>query len=206
MAKKITTRVFSYLVVGGILGGFIGFLYRQNLLPLGGVFKYSPNKVMTIGTILGIFTGAVIGSLINYIQKDKTIEKKDSSINQSKLHLKEEQLDITKRRVKTAVVTVHKEIIKEEKNITVPVTREELVIEKEVLDKADPSKTNERTETIRIPIKEELIEIIKHPVAQEDVKIYKEQTSEIQHVQELLAKEKLHIKTTGNPKIINKED
>jgi len=49
------------------------------------------------------------------------------------LQIKKEQLDIAKKWIKTGEVNIYRELITEEKNFTIPVIREELVIKKKVL-------------------------------------------------------------------------
>ena len=122
----------------------------------------------------------------------------------AKLQLHEEKLDITKKWIKTGEVAIHKEIFTEEKNITIPVIHEELIIEKKVLDAENPDQTDGHTEIIRIPISEERIEVIKHPTVLEDVAIYKRQFQETKSVTETLKKEKVHMETTGNPEVVDK--
>ena len=124
--------------------------------------------------------------------------------NSATLQLHEEKLDISKKWIKTGEVSIHKEVFTEEKTITVPVTHEELIIKKKVLDAENPDQTDGHTEIIRIPISEERIEVIKHPTVLEDVAIYKRQFQETTSVTETLKKEKVHIETTGNPKVVNK--
>lgn len=115
--------------------------------------------------------------------------------------LHKEELQISKKWVETADVKIYKNTYEEEKHITVPVTREELVIEKK---KANPQSTfDEEIETIRIPLSEEKIEITKHPIILEDVDIYKNQFEEILQVNETLKEEKLHIQTNGDIKLID---
>lgn len=141
-----------------------------------------------------------------YIDDSKIPEKIIYDTNDYvKLQLHEEQLDITKKRIQTRIVTMHKEVFTEEKTITVSVTREELVIEKRVLDENSPDKMDGHTDIIRIPISEERIEVIKHPVVLEDVKIYKHQFHDTKCIEETLKKEMLHLEIIGNPRIINKE-
>ena len=122
----------------------------------------------------------------------------------AKLQLHEEKLDITKKWIKTGEVAIHKEIFTEEKTITIPVIHEELIIEKKVLDAENTDQTGEHTEIIRIPISEERIEVIKHPTVLEDVAIYKRQFQETKPITETLKKEKVHIETTGNPEVIDR--
>jgi uncharacterized protein (TIGR02271 family) len=112
------------------------------------------------------------------------------------LQLHKEELQISKKWVDTADVKIYKKTYKEEKQIIVPITREELVIEKK---KANPQGIFDgEMDTIRIPLSEERIEITKHPVTLEDVEIYKNQFEEILHVNETVKEEKLHIQSKGD--------
>lgn len=117
------------------------------------------------------------------------------------LQIKEEQLDIAKKWIKTGDVKVYRETFSEEKNFTVPVIREELVIEKTSLPYDNLEKKDSETEIIRIPISEEQVELTKHKVTLEDVSIYKEQIEDIQHIEETLKKEKAKVKISGSPRV-----
>ena len=118
-------------------------------------------------------------------------------VDSPKIQLREELLDITKEIVHTAEVNFYKDSFTEEKTFTVPVTREELVIEKKLL-------SEDKIETIRIPIKEERVEIVKHPVALEDVSYHIEEFQEDKCIEETLNKEKLRVQTEGSAKVIDK--
>ncbi len=100
--------------------------------------------------------------------------KKDSS-----LKVREEELEIKKVKVPIGEVNVHKEVIKDNKTITVPIKREEMVIEA-----GDE-------EYYRIPLKEEEIKVSKHPVTLNEVSIKKQRKNEIQKVKTTLKKEKV---------------
>ena len=71
---------------------------------------------------------------------------------------------------------------------------------KKIMDPRDPKRI-ENSETIRIPIIEERIEIIKHSVVLENVEIFKREVKEINQINENLKKEILHIQTIGNPTV-----
>lgn len=124
-------------------------------------------------------------------------------MNETKLYLQEEQLSLFKRWVQTGEVCIRKEIIIDEKNIVVPVTREELVIEKRVPGGENTENTRGGENIIRIPISEERVEIIKHRVVLENVSIYRHQFQELQHIEEMLKKEEIHINTTGEAEVID---
>lgn len=141
-----------------------------------------------------------INKNVSYINDYKNLKQVATNTNTT-LKLHEEQLDIMKKWVQTANVDIHKEVSTEEKTLLVPVTREELVIEKKPLD----GEAKENTEVIRIPIREEQIDVTKHWVNLEDVQVHKHQFQENKCIEETLKREKLHIDTTGNARVKNIE-
>jgi len=118
--------------------------------------------------------------------------------NNIKLFIQEEKLDVKKKWIKTGEINFHKEVLTEEKNFTIPVMREELVIEKKYIDTESPHQVMS-TETTRIPIREERIEINKHIIELEEVEIYKQQLEQTETVKTMLKKEVLFSKTTAIP-------
>lgn len=135
-------------------------------------------------------------------EKEFTTEQENKiNTDNIKLQLKEEQFDIEKSWIQLGDVKVYRETFTENKSVTVPVKREELVIEKKVLSDSSESK-NVATEVIRIPLSEEKLEIEKHKVNLSEVSIYKDQLQDILHIEETLKREDLRIKTTGSVKVI----
>jgi uncharacterized protein (TIGR02271 family) len=132
-------------------------------------------------------------------------EEKVARNQDVKLKLRKEQLDILKKKVRVGEVSVHKEVSTEEKTIVVPVTTVELVIDRKVFDPNNPDSLDEKLESMRIPISEELIEVVKHPTPLEDINIYKRKFQKIDHIKKTLKSEKIHVDTTGNAKVIDKE-
>lgn len=207
--RSLTSNLIMGAIIGGTLGAAASLLNKAGILFIPGLGAIPP-------IVGGVLIGGALGGLIgvqrqrtgknSYENTGKFLEHVRSDENDdASLQLREEQLDISKKWVKTGTVSVHKEIVTEEKKIVVPVTREELVIEKKALDAKKPDEMIGHTETIRIPISEERIEILKHPTALEDVTIYKRQFQENEHVEETLKKEKVHVETIGNAKMIDKE-
>ncbi|MBN3347094.1 hypothetical protein CF060_07040, partial [Clostridium botulinum] len=66
-------------------------------------------------------------------------------------------------------------------------------------------KSDGHTETIRIPIREERIDICKQPVTLEDVSVSNHQYKEVKHITETLKKEIPQISINGDAKIVDKE-
>jgi uncharacterized protein (TIGR02271 family) len=130
-------------------------------------------------------------------------EKENSAHNDQEdavVQLHKENLQITKKRVKTLDVNIYKNTYTEEKQIIVPIIHEELVIEKKKLN-ADGAKDGQ-IETIRIPLSEERIELNKHQVIFENIEINKKQFEELIHINETVKTEKIRIDTIGDIKVI----
>ncbi|QOY37563.1 YsnF/AvaK domain-containing protein [Anaerobacillus isosaccharinicus] len=156
---------------------------------IGGVI----GSIINLTTLTGVILGAIIGSFSYLIRaKRNTFPRTDKKAEQN-LQLREEQLEIKKERVQTGEVKIHKEIVEGKKTITVQVRREEMVIEA-----GDE-------EEFRIPLKEEKIEITKHPVKIADVSISKRQIEEIEQVKTTLKKETARVEVEGEVDI-SKED
>lgn len=132
---------------------------------------------------------------------------KESTHDNSKnvtLQIKEEQLNIAKKWMQTGEVNIYREVFLEEKNFTVPVKREDLVIEKRALASAALEHKDEPTQVIRIPLSEEQVELSKRKIALEDVSIYKQQIQDIKHIEETLKREMSKVKIYGSPKVKDK--
>ena len=119
------------------------------------------------------------------------------------LQLHKEELKINKKWVNTADVTIFKKKYTEEKQILVPVTHEDLIIEKKLANPENPTDT--RLETIRIPLSEDQIEVKLTPAILNDVEIYKNQYEELTQVHETLKEEKVHIEPVGNVKLVDED-
>lgn len=119
--------------------------------------------------------------------------------NEVTLRLHKEELQVSKKWIETANVTVYKNSYTEEKQILVPIRREELIIEKKIVNSEGENDNN--IETIRIPLREDRIEVTLHPTLLENVEIYKNQYEELKHVIETLKEEKVHIETIGDIKL-----
>lgn len=93
------------------------------------------------------------------------------------LRLHEEQLHARKQNVQTGEVTLHKEVITENKSIEVPVTREEVVIERHAVEGGTAAAGTiddiAEGETIRVPVMEEQVSVEKTTVPTEEVSVGK---------------------------------
>jgi uncharacterized protein (TIGR02271 family) len=95
----------------------------------------------------------------------------------------EEQLHARKERVQTGEVNIRKEVHTEQKTLEVPVTREEVVIERRTPTSGTASAADiGQHQQIRIPVSEEQITVEKTPVVKEEVAVHKRQVQDTERV------------------------
>lgn len=124
------------------------------------------------------------------------------------LQMREERLDVNKENVQTGEAVVKKVVTEETQTIEVPVTKEELVIErKPVADQpsSDPTFQEEATE-IRIPLSEERVHVTKEPVVTEEVRISKRDVQETESVSDTVHKEHLNVQSTDDSLVQEVDD
>jgi len=115
-----------------------------------------------------------------------------------RIQLLGEVLNVHKERVQRGEVRLRKEVITENKTVDVPVTREELVIERRA---GAGQPTSERIGTgekeIRVPLSEEIVSVDKKPVVNEEVRVGKKQVQDTTRVSEAVRREELRTDRTG---------
>jgi len=119
------------------------------------------------------------------------------------IQVKEERLHAEKRPVETGEVRVRKEVHTETKTLEVPVQREEVVIERrpghgQVAAEGISASDVREGEEIRIPVREEKVDVSKHAVVTEEVKVGKRVVQDTQHVSGEVRKEEVHVEREGD--------
>lgn len=126
---------------------------------------------------------------------------------QQSLGLREEQLDVNKQRVQTGEVEVKKDVVEEQKTVNVPVTHEEVYVERRSVDKTDADADADTitpmggAEAIHVPIVEEKVEVTKKPVVAEELVIGKKQVTETQQVTENIKREEAKVTKEGDASV-----
>ncbi|MBC2724726.1 YsnF/AvaK domain-containing protein [Desulfosporosinus sp.] len=125
----------------------------------------------------------------------------NDSIENVSLQIKEEQLDLVKKWIRTGAVTIYKESYTQEKTFTVPVKCEELVIEKKTISSANHGHIDVEVpiEVTRILLGEEQVEFKKHWVDLEDFSVYQRHINDIKHFEVTLRHEVPKLKFTESP-------
>jgi len=121
------------------------------------------------------------------------------------IQVKEEVLHAEKHPVETGEVRVHKEVHTENRSIEVPVRHEEVVIERTpVHGRAATGGTIREGEEIRIPVSEEQVDVSKHAVVTEEVKVGKRVVQGTETVSGQVRKEEVHVDQSGDVDIQNR--
>jgi uncharacterized protein (TIGR02271 family) len=114
------------------------------------------------------------------------------------IELREEELRAEKERVQAGEVRVRKEVVTEERTLEVPVTREEVVIERRPAAQGSAASGSiDEDEEIRIPLMEEEVRVEKTPVVREEVTLKKRQVQGTEEVSDTVRREEARIERTG---------
>ncbi|MGB6406102.1 MAG: DUF2382 domain-containing protein [Planococcus donghaensis] len=122
------------------------------------------------------------------------------------LALHEERLSIEKNKTQTGEVQVHKQMVEEDKEIQVPVEREEVVVERRSASTAKtdheepeltPAQVYEKGDAIHIPLTEERLDIGKKQVVREEIVIGKRKVKDVQVVNETVRREVADVEESG---------
>ncbi|HWI60553.1 MAG TPA: YsnF/AvaK domain-containing protein [Symbiobacteriaceae bacterium] len=133
-----------------------------------------------------ILAGLLLLAAVVYYLTPRPARKQDTAT----MVLREEQLDIRKTREQLADVSTRKEVTREMKTVTVPVTREDFVVEKDGVEVA------------RIPLCEEQVDVATRRVPLNEVSVHKREWEEDREIQALLKKEVARVEVTGQAEYV----
>jgi len=122
------------------------------------------------------------------------------------MQLHEERLHATKTPVTTGEVQVRKEVHTEHQTLDVPVTREEVVIERRPASGHASTSDLRPGEEIRIPVKEEKVNVHKEAVVKEEVSVGKRSVTETERVAGDVRKEEARVEQKGDVDVRTKRD
>jgi uncharacterized protein (TIGR02271 family) len=115
-----------------------------------------------------------------------------------RLELREEQLDVNTRQVQAGEARIRKEVHTEQRNIEVPVTREEVVIERRPVAGREAAAGDIGEDEVRIPLMEEEVDVQKRAVVREEVSVGKRPVQETKTVSDTVRREEARVESTGD--------
>ena len=115
------------------------------------------------------------------------------------VQLREEQLAARNQTVEAGRVSVGTEVVEEEQTLEVPVTREEVTIQRDAVDRRPSDEPIAATsEVLRVPVREEQVSLDKQAVVYEEVNLGKRAVQETHRVSDTLLKEVVDVDATGD--------
>ncbi len=133
--------------------------------------------------------------------------------NKQTMQVREETLQAQKRWVQTEEIRIRRRVIIEEKVFKVPVSREEIIIERVPLNPGTSSAPEQHHsipegegsvvtladgESIKIPIREERVRLQKVPMIVEEITLTKRVLQETKHITDTILREKVRLERSGN--------
>ena len=125
-------------------------------------------------------------------------QARQASTERPSVELREEELRARKEMVETGRVEVHKDVVTEQRTVEVPVTREEVVVERHPVDPRPADRPTAEGETIRVPVREEEVTVEKRPVVTEEIRIGKRPVEETEQVSGTVRREEARIEREGD--------
>jgi len=118
---------------------------------------------------------------------------------------KEEKLHPRKESVKTGEVSIRKEVHTEQQTLQVPVTKEEIVIERRPASGQQCTSGDMKAgEEIRIPVREEQVHLEKESVVKEEVVVGKRKVKGTEQVSGTVKKEEIKVDKKGDVNVKDK--
>ena len=117
---------------------------------------------------------------------------------EQRMRLREEQLQVYKQPVETGAVGLHKEVVSEQQSIDVPVTHEEVYIERRTGSGQPSDAPIGEEETYRVPVREEQVTTSRQTVDKGEVSVGKRQVQGSQRVSDTVRREEAHVEREGD--------
>ena len=115
------------------------------------------------------------------------------------VQLREEELAARKQAVEAGRVSVGTEIVEEQRTLEVPVTREEVTIQRHAVDRRPSDEPiSARSEVLSVPLREEQVAVDKQAVVYEEVNLGKRAVQETERVSDTVRKEVVDVDAIGD--------
>jgi uncharacterized protein (TIGR02271 family) len=125
---------------------------------------------------------------------------------EQRLKLREEQLNVQKQPVETGKARLRKDVVSEQQSVDVPVTHEEVYVERRP-GSGQPSDTPiGEGETYRVPVRDEQVTTSKQTVETGEVAMGKKQFQGTQRVSDTVQREEAHVEREGDLDIKGNEE
>jgi uncharacterized protein (TIGR02271 family) len=127
---------------------------------------------------------------------DRTPRREESGAT---VQLRQEELAARKQTIEAGRVSAGTEVVEQEQTLQVPVTREEVTIERRAVDRRPSDEPVSATsEVLSVPVREEQVSLDKQPVVYEEVTLGKRAVQQTHRVSDTVRKEVVDVDATGD--------
>jgi len=170
--------------------GFLG-LGKEHYVPLSAIREVHGDEIHL----------NVSKDRLDELESDAALVETDGKLDDDEdqtLQLREEELTARKHSVETGEVTLSKDVVSEQQTLDVPVTREEVTIERHPVDRRPSDRPiSESGQTISVPVHEEQALADKRTVVYEEVGLDKRAVQQTEHVSDTVRREEVVIDKDG---------
>ncbi|MDC0713039.1 YsnF/AvaK domain-containing protein [Stigmatella sp. ncwal1] len=110
-----------------------------------------------------------------------------------------EKLDVIKHQTQSGEVRIHKDVVEETQQVTVPLRRERVSVERRNVKERPAVNASFQEETVVVPLRAEEVEIRKRPVVDEEVIIRREAVEDERQIDETVRRERVEIDGDQEP-------
>jgi uncharacterized protein (TIGR02271 family) len=209
MQKQFYTHIHEGMEVDdidgqkiGMAGETIGNYFNVDAGFLGTKEYYVPFSAVTDvvdnSILLNVRKDQIAG--MGWDRRPEMATGTTSADTQRTVQLREEELTARKTPVETGRVQLGKEVVEQQQTMDVPVSREEVYVERRPVEQRPSDQPIDATasENIEVPVREEQVEVEKQPVVYEEVGIGKRTTQETQRVSDTVRREELRTDKEGD--------
>jgi uncharacterized protein (TIGR02271 family) len=132
-----------------------------------------------------------------HAQHDNDKIRQDES--QAVVPLREEELAVRKQSVETGRVSIGTDVVEEQQSLEVPVTREELTIDRHPVERRPADEpVGANSDAVQLPLHADQISVEKEPVVYQEVNVGKRAVQQTQRVDDTVRKEVMDLDATDN--------
>src|SRR5256886_11918617 len=118
-----------------------------------------------------------------------------------RVRLREEQLRAQKQPVETGEARLRKDVVSEQQSMDVPVTHEEVYVERRPGSGQPTDQPVGEGETYRVPVRDEQVSVEKQAVEREEVGMGKRPVEETKRVSDTVRREEARVERTGDANV-----
>lgn len=165
-------------------------------------FDAAPIETDEGGTIVEHTTTTTTSAPAPAMRRAESQQPASADEGRRKLQLREEELIARKRSVETGEVGIRTEVVSEQRTLEVPVTHEEITIERHAVDRRPTDRPiSEGGQTFEVPLTGEEVTLEKRAVVYEEVNVGKRAVQETQQVSGTVRREEAVIESEGDVQI-----